>query len=320
MQIRRNKVVIVGAGMVGSATAFSIITQGLCDDVVLIDLNKDKASAEALDLINSIEYLNRNIKVIDGDYAECGNADIIILTAGAPFIEGQDRLDMLESSVKIMKSIIPPIMKSGFKGIFIVISNPVDIMAYYVYKLSGLPKNQVIGTGTALDSARLKNLIAEIIHVDPRSIQAFTMGEHGNSQMVPWSKVSIGGKNILDIIHDNAKYQDIDLDDLLNKTIRFGFDIIQSKGATNYGIAATTSGIVKAILQDENKIIPVSTLFEGEYGVHGVYAGVPAVLNRFGVKEIVELNLPYNEKLIFIKSIEVLRKYIEKLDVNQNES
>lgn len=314
MLIRRNKVVIVGAGMVGSATAFSMVTQGLCDDIILIDINKEKANAEALDLINSIEYLNRNTIVKAGDYCDCADADIIIITASAPMIEGQTRLDMFESSAKIIKSIVPPIMESGFKGIFIVISNPVDIMAYYVYKLSGLPKNQIIGTGTALDSARLKNLIADIVHVDPRSIQAFTMGEHGESQMVPWSKISIGGKSFLEIIYDNEKYQNVNLDELLKKTISFGFDIMEYKGATNYGIASSTVGIVKAIIQDEHTVIPVSAMFTGEYGINDVFAGVPAVINKSGVKEIVELNLPYNEKLAFIKSVQILKEYTEKLD------
>lgn len=314
MLIRRNKVVIVGAGMVGSATAFSMVTQGLCDDIMLVDINKEKANAEALDLINSIEYLNRNTIVKAGDYCDCGDADIIIITASAPMAEGQTRLDMFESSAKIIKSIVPPIMESGFKGIFIVISNPVDIMAYYVYKLSGLPKNQIIGTGTALDSARLKNLIADIVHVDPRSIQAFTMGEHGDSQMVPWSKISIGGKGFLEIIYDNEKYQNVNLDELLKKTISFGFDIMEYKGATNYGIASSTVGIVKAIMRDEHTVIPVSAMFTGEYGINDVFAGVPAVINKSGVKEIVELNLPYDEKLAFVNSVQILKEYTKKLD------
>lgn len=313
MLIRRNKVAIVGVGMVGSATAFSIITQGLCDDVVLIDLNDDKANAEALDLQNCIEYLNRNIKIKGGEFEDCADADIVIITAGAPYIEGQDRLDMLGESVKIMKSIVTPIMKSGFDGIFIIISNPVDILSFYVQKLSGLPKNQVIGTGTALDSARLKNIIADIIHVDPKSIHAFSMGEHGDSQMVPWSKIVIGGKLFTDIVRDNPEYESIDYDELVKKTTGIAWEIIQAKGATNYGIASATAGLVKAILQDENRVIPVSTLLEGEYGIHDVYAGVPSVLNRFGVKEVIEINLPHDEKLKFLQSIEVLKEFAKKL-------
>lgn len=313
MTINRNKVVIVGAGLVGSSTAFSLITQGICDEVMLIDINKDKAMGEVMDLCHGIEYLNRNVKVAVGEYADCKDADFVVITAGAPPKYGQTRLDTLELTAHIVKSIVEPVMESGFHGHFIVVSNPVDIIAYYVHKLSGLPKNQVIGTGTAMDSARLKHYVGELIQVDPRSVQGYTMGEHGDSQMCPWSHVTIGGKRIYDILEDNEEYKNVNLDDIVKKVANVGLDILKVKGTTCYGIATTVAGIIKAILHDENKIIPVSTLLEGEFGEYDVYCGVPAILNRNGVEDIVEVHLDKEEMVKFKNSVKVIRDHIDKL-------
>ena len=311
--INRSKVVIVGAGLVGSSTAFSLTTQGVCDEVMILDINKDKARGEVMDICHGIEYLNRNVKVTTGEYSDCADAAIVIITAGGPPKKGQSRLDTLEMSANIVKTIVEPIMASGFNGIFLCISNPVDVISYYVQKLSGLPKNQVIGTGTAMDSARIKHYIGEIIGVDPRSVQAFTMGEHGDSQMCPWSLVTVGGKKILDIIHDNPDIPSFGFDEVVQKVRRVGFEILDVKGTTCYGIASTAVGIVKAILNDENKIIPVSTLLEGEFGVTGVFAGVPAILNRNGVSDIVEVHLTEEETAQFHRSTSVIKEYISKL-------
>ncbi len=314
MFVNKSKVAIIGSGAVGSATAFSLVTQGVCDEVVLTDLNPEKAVGEAMDLQHCIEYLNRNVKVSAGTYADCGNADVIVITASAPYIQGQNRLDMLGASEKIIKSIVDPIMKSGFDGHFVVISNPVDVISYYIYKLSGLPKNQIIGTGTALDTARLKCIIAKKIDVDPRSVHCTVMGEHGDSQMVPWSRVTVGGKDFFNIIADNKeRLEGTDLDELMKETAEAGWEILHRKGNTNYGIATTASGIIKAILHDENKIIPVSTLLCGEYGEENVFAGVPAVLNRNGVKEVVEVRMTEKELELFKKSVAVIREFTEKL-------
>lgn len=316
MTLNRSKIAIVGCGFVGSSTAFSLLTQGVCDEIVLIDINKEKAYGEVLDLKNSIEYLNRNTKVVVGSYEDCKDVDIVVITASAPMVENQEqnRLTMLESSKKIVKSIVEPIMKSGFDGHFIIISNPVDIMAYYVYKLSGLPKNQVIGTGTSLDSARLKNFIADLVHVDPRSVYAYTMGEHGDSQMVPWSCVTIGGKAFYDVIEDNKDLVgDINLDGLVHETTRAGWEILNRKGTTYYGIATSTVGIIKAILNDENKIIPVSTLLEGEYEEEGIFCGVPVVLNRTGASDVLEIHMREDEMGKFKRSANIIRESISKL-------
>ncbi|MBE6906467.1 MAG: L-lactate dehydrogenase [Ruminococcaceae bacterium] len=314
MTINRSKVAIIGTGLVGSSTAFSLVTQGACDEVLLIDLNKERARGEMMDLRHGIDYLNRNVKVNVGDYSDCADADIVVITAGAPPREGQTRLDTLGASKKIIESIVSPIMESGFTGIFLIISNPVDIIAQYVYKLSGLPKSQVIGTGTALDTARLKNLIGDLVQIDPRSVHAYALGEHGDSQMVPWSRVTVGGKTFTEILRDNPeRFKGVDLDQLVHDTIGAGWEILKRKGTTYYGIATTAAGIIKAVLQDENRIIPVSTLLDGEYGERGVFCGVPAILGRTGVKEIVELHLTDTELEKFHRSAELIRGFARNL-------
>ena len=314
MVIQKSKVAVIGCGLVGSSTAFSLITQGVCDEILMIDINEERAWGEVLDLRDTIKYLDRNVKVKKGTYADCGDVDIIVITAGAPPKAGQSRLDTLEISAKIMKSIVEPVMASGFDGIFIVVSNPVDMVAYYVYKLSGLPKNQVIGTGTALDTSRLQNFLAEMVNVDPRSVYAYSMGEHGDSQMVPWSTVTIAGKPFNDIISDNKELVgEVDLDDIVKKTVREGWEIYNRKGTTYYGIASACVGIIKAILYDENKIIPVSTLLEGEYGQNEVFAGVPTILNRNGAADVLEIHMTEEEVQRFQSSVMLIREYSERI-------
>lgn len=314
MYIKPSKVAIVGTGLVGSSTAFSLITQGVCDEVLLIDINEEKAAGEVRDLRNSIRYLDRNVKVKTATYADCKDVDIIVITAGAPPKAGQTRLDTLDLSAKIVKSIVEPVMESGFDGIFLVVSNPADMMAYLVYRLSGLPKNQVIGTGTSVDSARLQNFVADLVDVDPRSIYAYAMGEHGDSLMVPWSTVTVAGKPIFDVIKDNPDIVgEVDLADLVTKTTKEGWEIYNRKGTTYYGIASACVGIIKAILFDENSIIPVSTLLEGEYDEEDIYAGVPVVLNREGVFDVLEMHMMTEEQAQFAHSADVIRTYTEKI-------
>ncbi|MGL5354273.1 MAG: L-lactate dehydrogenase [Clostridium sp.] len=321
MTLKARKVAIIGTGLVGSSTAFSLITQGVCDEILMIDLNTEKALGEVMDLNHCIEYLNRNTKVRVGSYDECEDVDIVVITAGAPPKPGQTRLDTLDLSIKIVESIVNPIMKSGFKGHFIIISNPVDIISYHVHKISGLPKNNIIGTGTSVDSARLKNFIGHLLKVDPRSVQGYSMGEHGDSQMVPWSHVYVGGKPFYKVIEDNKdrlgenkdRVGDVNLDRLVLDTAKAGWEVYNRKGTTYYAIATSTVAIIKAILNDENKIMPVSTLLDGEYGEFDVFSGVPAVLNSTGVKEVVEIDMTKDELIKFKASNDMLRSYISKL-------
>ncbi|MDR3593383.1 L-lactate dehydrogenase [Clostridium sp.] len=314
MGLKKSKIAIVGTGLVGSSTAFSLITQGVCDEILMMDINEERALGEVMDLNHCIEYLNRNTKVVKGRYDQCGDVDIVVITAGAPPKPGETRLATLELSARIVESIVDPIMKSGFKGHFIVISNPVDIIAYHVYKISGLPKSHIIGTGTSVDSARLKNFIGELLNVDPRSVQGYSMGEHGDSQMVPWSHVTVGGKSFYEILKDNKdRVGNVDLDKLVLETARAGWEVYNRKGTTYYGIATATVGIIKAIMNDENKIMPISTLLEGEYGESDVFCGVPAVLNSDGVKEVVEIHMTKDEFQKFKASAKFIKESIEKI-------
>lgn len=314
MGLKKSKIAIVGTGLVGSSTAFSLMTQGVCDEILMIDINKERALGEVMDLNHCIEYLNRNTKVITGNYEDCGDVDIVVITAGAPPKPGQTRLDTLELSARIAECIVNPIMNSGFKGHFIVISNPVDVIAYHVYNISGLPKSHIIGTGTSVDSARLKNFIGELLNVDPRSVQGYSMGEHGDSQMVPWSHVTVGGKSFYEILRDNKdRVGNVDLDKLVLETAKAGWEVYNRKGTTYYGIATAAVGIIKAIINDENRIMPVSTFLEGEYGERDVFCGVPAVLNADGVKEVVEIHMTSSELNKFKKSVMLIREYIKKI-------
>lgn len=316
MLIQKSKVVIVGAGNVGVSTAFCLINQGLCDEIALIDLNEEKAFGEVLDLAQSMEYMNRNTNVKLGNYADCQDASIVIITASVPMNKNEnDRLKMLEPSKKVMKDIINEIMKNKFDGHLIVVSNPVDLMTYYAYKISGLPAKQVIGSGTTLDTARLKYFIAKKINVDPRSVHALVIGEHGDSEMIPWSTVRIGGKDIYNVVKDNIdRIGENPYDEMKKDTIQAGWEIFNRKGNTCYGIASSTVGIVKTILHNENKILPVSTFLQGEYGQEDLYISVPAIIDKNGVREIVELNMTDQELIEFYKSCEHLKLFYDFLN------
>lgn len=317
MKFQKSKVVIVGVGNVGATTAYSIINQGLCEEIVLIDVNKEKAVGEALDMQQAIHFMNRNMVVRAGEYADCKDADIVIITASAPMPkDSNDRLEMLQPSIHIMKSIVSSVMESGFSGIFIVVSNPVDIMTYLVWKFSGLSASQVIGSGTALDTARLCCSLASMYDLDSKSVHAYILGEHGDSEMVAWSSSTIGGKLLSDVLSDNAeRTQNETEESLLKQTKQAGWEIFSRKGNTCYGIAASTTAIVKSILFNENRILPVSVLVNGIYGIENVYLSVPTILNGSGSKETVEIRLDEKEKKALLESAALLKSIYTDLQV-----
>lgn len=315
MKISNTKVVIVGAGMVGSAIGFSLIEQGICAELVLVDVNREKALGEVLDLQHSIEYMGRNVRVSAEGYETCKDADIVIVTASASMAGVKSRMELLDKNIVIMDSIVDQVMESGFDGHFIVVSNPVDVISYHVWKRSGLPKQQVIGTGTALETARLKQIIGQIMRIDPRSVHAFAMGEHGDSMMVPWSHIRVAGKDFADVMEDNPdRFQDVDLDQLVERTAKAGYEVLKRKGSTQFGIASATTAIVRSILHDENRMITVSTLLEGEYGVKDVFCGVPVILGRGGVVEIGEYRLEAHENDLFMTSVKHLQEAISRIE------
>ena len=317
MSFKDSKVAIIGVGNVGATTAYSILNQAICEEVVLIDVNKDKAVAEALDMQHSIYFMNRNMSIKAGDYSDCRDADVVVITASAPMPkDSHSRLEMLSPSMKIVKNIVDNVMASGFDGVFVVISNPVDIMSYYIWKLSRLPKNRIIGTGTTLDTARLCCELSKMYNLDAKSVEAFVMAEHGDSEMVSWTSATIGGKSLNDVFADNAdRTKDITKDELLKRTKEAGWEIFNRKGNTCYGIASSATAIIKSILFNENRILPVSVALNGEYGLNDIFLSVPTIINKNGAKEIVEIKLADDEKELLKKSSEVIQGFYKELQI-----
>lgn len=317
MSFKDSKVVIVGVGNVGATTAYSILNQGICEEVVLIDVNKDKAIAEALDMQHSIYFMNRNMSIKAGDYSDCRDADVVVITASAPMPkDSHNRLEMLAPSMRIIKDIVENIMANGFDGVFVVISNPVDIMSYYVWKLSHLPKNRIIGSGTTLDTARLCCELSKMYNLDAKSVEAFVMAEHGDSEMVSWTSATIGGKSLSDVFADNAdRTKNITKEELLKRTKEAGWDIFNRKGNTCYGIASSATAIIKSILFNENRILPVSVGLSGEYGLNNIFLSVPTIINKNGAKEIVEIKLAEDENELLHASADVVQGVYKELQI-----
>lgn len=313
MSIKTRRVVIVGSGNVGSHCAFSLAVQGVCDEIIMIDKIEKKANAEAVDLSDTVSYLPHYVTSRKGTFEDCSDADIIVVSLGVPPEPNKSRLDFLEGKIREVDTIIEPIMKSGFDGIIVVISNPVDVVANYILEKTKLPKNRVFGTGTTLDSSRLRRILSHETGIDAKSIQGYTMGEHGDSQMVPWSHVSLGGKPIFDLIKEKPKtFGNLDLDDIEKRAAFAAYEIIAGKGCTEFGIGVGLTEIVKTILHNERKILPATTLLNGEYGQTDVFASVPVIMSKDGIEEIIEINLTNNEKEKFNNSCNIIRSYIEK--------
>ena len=307
----KKKVVLVGTGFVGMSMAYSLLNQGGVDELILIDVNKDKAVGEEMDLSDGLPYSPHKMNIKAGDYDECKDANIVVITAGLAQKPGQSRLELAIENTKIVKEITKKVMENEFKGIFIVATNPVDLMSYVVLKTSKMPKSKVIGSGTVLDTARLRYLIGEYLEVSNKNVHAYILGEHGDSSLVPWEHCYIGCKKMIDIMHDNNLPME-DLEKIHNKVWNAAYEIIEKKKATYYGIGMALNRIIKAILNDENAILTVSTYQEGEYKQEGIYIGVPAIINKKGVKEILQLNLNEKDQEKFDKSCKIMKENIEK--------
>lgn len=309
--VERRKIVLVGTGFVGMSMAYSLLNQGGVNELVLVDILKDKAEGEAMDLSHGMPFAPSKIDIKAGDYSDCKDANIVVITAGLNQKPNQTRLELAMDNAKIIKDITKQVVASGFKGTFVVASNPVDLMTYVVYKTSGFPKEKVIGSGTVLDTARLRFLIGEYLQVSSKNVHAYIMGEHGDSSFVPWSHCYVGCKKLLDVVKQNQK--DLgDLDKIYTEVQQAAYEIINKKKATYYGIGVALTRLVKAILGDENSIMPVSTYLEGEYGYKGIFIGVPAIINRQGVREVLELDLESKDKEKFDKSCEILQQMIKE--------
>jgi len=311
------KVVLIGTGMVGMSFAYSLVNQGgICNELVLIDLNKKRADGEAMDLNHGLAFAKSNMRIYAGEYKDCKDADIVVISAGVAQKDGETRLDLLQRNVEVFRSIVTPVVKSGFDGIFLVATNPVDIMTRVTYELSRFGASRVIGTGTSLDTARLRYLLGDYFTVDPKNIHAYVIGEHGDSEFVPLSQVMLATKQVTEILDDEKnEYNFEDMQKIEEQVRTSAYKIIEAKRATYYGIGMAMTRIVKAILGDENSVLTVSAKLSGEYDSKNVFIGVPCIIGRNGVKEIVELSLTDEEKQKFFKSRDILCEYFDGLNL-----
>jgi L-lactate dehydrogenase len=309
--VKVNRVALIGTGFVGSSYAFALLNQGITEELVLIDLNEAKAEGDAMDLNHGLPFSPSRTKIWYGSYADCSQADVVVITAGASQKPGETRLDLVEKNTKIFKGIVEQIMASGFDGIFLVATNPVDILTYAVWKFSGLPKERVIGSGTILDTARFRFLLGEYFDVDTRNVHAYIIGEHGDTELPVWSHADIAGTKISEWSKNKQDYKPEDLDNIFVNVRDAAYHIIERKGATYYGIAMGLVRLTKAILQDENSVLTVSCYLDGEYGQKDIYIGVPAVVNHSGIRQVVELDLNDEEKQKFANSVNVLKQTME---------
>ena len=311
--MKKGKVVLVGTGFVGMSMAYSMLNRGGINELVLIDIDKDKTIGEEMDLSHGLPFAPQKMVIKAGDYDECKDAQVVVITAGIAQKPGQTRLELAETNTRIMKSITKSIMASGFNGIIIVASNPVDLMTYVVSKVSGLPKNQVFGSGTVLDTARLRYLMSDYLKVSSKNIHAYIMGEHGDSSFVPWEHAYVGCKKIKDVMEDN-NHPMKDLEKIHKDVINAAYEIINKKKATYYGIGMSLNRLVRAVLDNENSILTVSTyLKDGQYGQDDIYIGVPAIINSNGIRELVDLELNEEEQAKLDNSC----KIIKELDYRQ---
>lgn len=310
------KVALVGTGMVGMSYAYAMLNQGACDELVLIDINKERAKGEAMDLNHGLAFAQTNMKIYAGTYRDCADADIVVLCAGVAQKPGESRLDLLKRNAAVFRSIVEPVVQSGFNGIFLVATNPVDIMTRITCTLSGFNARRVVGSGTVLDTARLRFLLGEFFEVDPRNIHAYVIGEHGDSEFVPWSQAMLATRPIAELCD---QYPDLchtaDLTRIESEVRDAAQQIIQAKNATYYGIGMSLTRITKAILGDENSVLTVSTMLRGEYGESDVYVGVPCIVNRNGVKRIHSLTLNEDELSKFRASCDTLRASYAALEL-----
>jgi L-lactate dehydrogenase len=313
---RVNRVALIGTGFVGSSYAFALLNQGITEELVLIDLNKEKAEGDAMDLNHGLPFSPSRTKIWFGSYKDCGEADLIVITAGANQKPGETRLDLVEKNTRIFKGIVDEIMASGFDGIFLVATNPVDILTYAVWKFSGLPKERVIGSGTILDTARFRFLLGDYFDVDTRNVHAYIIGEHGDTELPVWSHADIAGTSISEWSKNKQGFNQTDLDQLFLNVRDAAYHIIERKGATYYGIAMGLVRLTKAILRNENSVLTVSAYLNGEYGQNDIFIGVPAVVNRDGVRQVVELKLNDEEQAKFVNSVNVLKKTMEPVFKN----
>ena len=304
-----SKIVIIGAGFVGSTAAYSLLMQGLAEEIVLIDIHREKAHGEAMDLEHGMQFVPRCKITYSNKYNACRNADIIIVCAGAHQKPGETRLDLVQKNATIFKSMIPSITKHNKNCVFLVVSNPVDILTYLTIKYSKFPAHRVIGSGTALDTARFRYLLGRYLEVNPASVHAYILGEHGDSEFPVWSAANVAGIHLSRL----RRYSKKAMTGIFKKTKSAAYEVIAKKGATYYAIGLVVSKIAKAVLSDQNTVLPVSSLLKNYNGVNDVCLSVPCVLGKDGVKRQLLMPLDKTERAHLKKSADILKDYIKKV-------
>ena len=310
MKAKNRKVVLIGAGMVGMSFAYQLYSSGLCEELGLIDFFAEKAEGEAMDL-NHGGALVPPIKVTSGGYEQCADADVIVIAGGLPQKPGETRLDLVDKNIKVVKDMSEQIVASGFDGVIVIASNPVDVLTNALQKFTGFPRHRIVGSGTTLDTSRFRYMLGDKLNIAPSSVRGYIIGEHGDTQLAAWSNVYVYGKQF-DKFLETSKFTKEDFADVEEKVMRAAYEVINRKRATYYAIGIALFTIVKAILRDENVELAVSGYCDGHYGIDGLYIGTPAIVGREGVREVVELELTEEETAKMQHSAKVLKETLEK--------
>ncbi|MED3842806.1 L-lactate dehydrogenase [Geobacillus stearothermophilus] len=307
------RVVVIGTGFVGASYVFALMNQGIADEIVLIDANESKAIGDAMDFNHGKVFAPKPVDIWHGDYDDCRDADLVVICAGANQKPGETRLELVDKNIAIFRSIVESVMASGFQGLFLVATNPVDILTYATWKFSGLPHERVIGSGTILDTARFRFLLGEYFSVAPQNVHAYIIGEHGDTELPVWSQADIGGVPIRKLVESKGEEAQKELEHIFVNVRDAAYQIIEKKGATYYGIAMGLARVTRAILHNENAILTVSAYLDGPYGERDVYIGVPAVINRNGIREVIEIELNDEEKNRFHHSAATLKSVLARV-------
>lgn len=311
VEINSKKIAIIGCGFVGSASAFSLMQSGLFSEIVLIDAVKSKAEGEALDISHGLPFA-QPAQIYAGDYEDIVDASIVVITAGANQKVGETRLDLVKKNIEIFKTIIPEVVKYNKNAILLIVANPVDILTYAAYKISGLPSNRVIGSGTVLDTARLKYLLGEHLEVDSRSIHAFIIGEHGDSEIVAWSSANVSGIPLHDFCEMRGYFEHEKAMEEIGENVKnSAYEIIEKKNATYYGIAMSVKRICESIIRDEKSILPISSIQKDNNGISDISLSMPAIVGKNGVEKTVPIKLNDIEKEKLNHSADVLKNVLK---------
>ena len=312
---RTQKCAVIGCGNVGATTAYSLMLSGLFNEIVLIDIDATRAKGEAEDIAHGIPF-NSPVEIYAGSYSDIDNAGIVIITAGVSQKPGETRIDLIQRNTKVFSSIIDQITSTRFDGIILVVTNPVDILTYVTIALSKFDPKRVLGSGTVLDTARLKQLMGNRLGVDARNIHTFIIGEHGDSELPVWSSANVSGIDIDSYCSNFAQdFNELTLQSTFERVRDAAYSIIEAKGATYYAIAESVKRIVTAIVRDERAILPVSTLLTGQYGISDVCLGVPCVVGKNGIEEILQIPLSAEEKKRFVRSANALQNAISNIGI-----